>query len=260
MSDDALGPVIATHRYSTEEERNRVHLWTVVVGVGGLIAVAGQPLGVFLAAGGALYVAVQLALIAGRQRRFGGSRIDRHEGGLTIEMRGAEPVIVSWNELGPLHAHRARFDALDRKGNVAVVISPWFALTGEREAKNLWTYVVQAGPVSLSLDRHWSEVNQLVDAIRKHRQRLCLPEAKRAIEAGQSVRFGPFEVDPEALQLQGRRLGWDDFVDLAMQQGIVAVRRKPAGRFGVVDLREVPDVDVLIELTRWVPARRTSYR
>lgn len=109
MRGDVLGRVLATHRSSTAEERIRGLTWTGVIGVGGRIAVVGQPLEGFLAAGGARHVVLLLArIVVVRQRRLGGDRIDRHEGGLTIDVRGDEPVTVSWNELGPLHAHRAR--------------------------------------------------------------------------------------------------------------------------------------------------------
>jgi hypothetical protein len=67
-------------------------------------------------------------------------------------------------------------------------------------------------------------------------------------------------VSRAGIDVGGRALPWPEIADVDESQGQVVVRRKPAGRFAVVEVASLPDVDVLIAPAKWVPKRLVTYR
>lgn len=258
--DEALGEHVATHRYSTADEQRRLLQWLGICGAGALLAAASFPFGLVLVVGGILAVATTLIEMAIRHARDGGGTIERYDRGLRIALRGRAPRMVGFEDVGAIVSDRGRFDVLDRKPTGAVLISPWFAFTADRKPKDVWRHRVRLGDDELSLDRHWTDVHELMNALVAARAKVLLPEAKRALEAGKEVSFGRVSITPDGVRVASRTLPWAELADVTIQQAQVVVRRKPAGRFAAIDTREVPDTNVLLQLARFVPEQRHSYR
>jgi hypothetical protein len=154
--------------------------------------------------------------------------------------------------------------SLERAVHPGAAVSPALAFSGALLPTNLWFHRVHVGEgtadrLVLEIDDHYTDARELVDELRKQRRSLRLPRDKQTIESGGACTFGPVTLSGEGVSVRDRTLLWRDVEKLSLEQGQVVVTRRPRGRFAIVECREVPDVDVLFELSSWIPSR-ASYR
>lgn len=251
-----LGEHVATHRYSTKEEQRFLLIGAVVV-VAGVIALAyNRALGILIIGGAVLFDVLTLGKVLLALMGSGGV-VERHEHGLRVVRRGREQTIP-FEKIRAIHRWRSAFDTLERKPGAFAVASPFRKITGERKAKNLWRYRIVTDSEPLVLDRHFEDLPQLVDAVVAARRSARLPDDERALAEGSEAVFGPVTLTTDAVVVRGRALPWSETRDVTLMQGQLVVRRKPNRQFAVLDVADVPDVDVLLELARSLPERAAS--
>ncbi len=246
-----LGEHVATHRYSTKEEQRFLLIGAAVVVAGAVALAYNRALGILIIGGAVLFDVLTLAKVLLALLGSGGV-IERHEHGLRVIRRGREQAIP-FGKIRAIHRWRSSFETLERKPGAFAVASPFRKITGERKAKNLWRYRVVTDGEPLVLDRHWTDLVPLVDAVVAARRSARLPDDRRALAEGSEAVFGPVTLTADEVVVRGRALPWTDARDVTLMQGQLVVRRKPNRQFAVLDVADVPDVDVLLELARSLP-------
>gem|GEM_PF-5958176 len=75
-----------------------------------------------------------------------------------------------------------------------------------------------------------------------------------AIDAGQTVEFGPYAVSRSELRLRGRKLPWANHGNTYVEKGVVHTIRKDDELFGsVTPTTEVPNIASLIRIAYRTP-------
>jgi hypothetical protein len=245
---EGLGAHVATHRYSTKDEQRFLLIGGLVV-VAGIVALAyNRALGFLIIGGAVLFDTLTLAKVLYALVGSGGV-FERHEHGLRV-VRGGKEQIIPYAKIRAVHRWRSAFDTLERKPGSFAVVSPWRKISGERKAKNLWRYRIESDGAPLTLDRHWTDLTDLIDVVTKHRKDARMESDARALAGDGEAVFGPVTLTSRSVIVRGRELSWEDTRDIVLLQGQLVVRRKPNRQFAVVDAADVPDIDVLLELAR----------
>lgn len=94
---------------------------------------------------------------------------------------------------------------------------------------------------ALMLDDVITNVEALGQCIDRTLARLRTPELTRAVQAGETVRFGDFAVDRHGLTVAGREIAWGAIGGLAVREGCLVVRDAQNTVCAIVPYGEVPN-------------------
>ncbi|WP_067898842.1 DUF6585 family protein [Actinomadura chibensis] len=150
--------------------------------------------------------AAAVGWVAGRDRpRVGGRAVTLHTGGLSV-VRRRDEARYTWDEL------------------VSVTVS---GVKPEPDAPTRWTFTLVAddGRV-LRLGDDLPEVRTLGAAVAAEVTARIVPRLLAAVQAGETVRMGPFDIDLDGVEKEGDRLPWDAVDDVAVDNGLVTVHAR----------------------------------
>lgn len=233
-SDDDLGATRAVHTKSATLG-GRIFLNALLLGPAAWFAIRAWGSGLSLidpatpalvtASYAVLFVVLPLAGIvstiqAVRTRR---DRVDVRERGLVATVRGTEQRI-------PFREIRAVTSRVVRtRGGVV------------HDHRVRWT----GG--ELRIDHSFGDVERLLSAIREATLERLVEDARDELAAGRSVRFGPWTLHPDALEVRGARLPRDLLGSVDLSAGVLRVRGKGhTESWAEQDVADVPNVHVLL--------------
>ncbi|MGH2508022.1 MAG: DUF6585 family protein [Ktedonobacteraceae bacterium] len=150
-------------------------------------------------------------------------------------------------------------NARGRRGEVIrwdQIQSIWEKVTRSsyRQSTLTYTYTVlrndgkifkQGSPLQKSRDMGLSMMREVV--------KIQLPLVKAAYQAGQTLAFGPINVDMQGVNNRKEMVPWDQIVRLTVSQGAVSVEQRGVQRqWSPVKSAEVPNLSVLMSLVNFV--------
>lgn len=202
---EQLGLLRSVHAPDTSARRILVFFGLVLVGC--IAGSASAPSVTFaLALAGCVSVVAGVILLA-TLLPLRGLRIELHAAGLVVHKRGAREVILFedvdevWYELAEVGGHLAQIHALrlvDHAGARHVVPAR------VRDAATMINWVFRCCSTPL------------------------LPDARRALQRGESLTFGNVQIDQDSIRVNGARMAWKDVHLVRMQPGKIALFRRQA--------------------------------
>ncbi|MGI5166892.1 DUF6585 family protein [Spirillospora sp. CA-253888] len=226
--------------------RRRALAWLVLLGLAGaalvpaaaLYLAAGRPLlGVPAALLAVGYLGTTAWILARGALRGRGTVVTLHNGGLAVTRSGRSDIYV-WDDL------------------VAVAVS---GVQRARHARTRWRFTVAtARGGTLEFGDELPDVRLLGEAVIAEVTERAVPRALAALEAGRTVRFGPFAVGPGGVDKEGRRVPWAALRDVVIANGVVAVRSADGVRELTALTGYTPNAVALAELCRRITAGRRA--
>lgn len=180
-----------------------------------------------------------------------------------VALLGSALFFGGWRK-GGLRTRRPRWtyfvypQALVQLDDEVASVIRWDDITELHSPKNLGDYRIttkdgRTFPIRHGVQDHTGLIASVVQNV----QEQVLSPAKQAVDAGQKVTFGPFEVSREAISYKGKTLSWDQVAALEVQIGR-AGRRLRIRRSGALlpwcyaNLASFPNGVLLPELLNYV--------
>lgn len=230
-----LGPLVRRHRSPAPVQP--IILILVVFGLPGVALLTGvrsEPGQVFAgdratnAALGAAFLAGAIACVIGLVRKSTLS-VAVHEGGLYWTERGLRRK-VSWTDIVGV---RARLVSRLVQG-VEVSRSQVFRLQLEDGRELVATHML-------------NDVVALVEHVERKLEARLLPAMRRALEAGETVTFGPIRLTSDGLAVSDHVVEWSQLAVVEVDDGTIFVRLKD-GRAREVESSKVTNARLLLAL------------
>ncbi len=164
--------------------------------------------------------------------RTGSMRVCAHRAGLMV-VRGRRRRVVHWSEVQAIRTRALRYSLP--------------ALLGRRRTE---LELALTDGSRLNFGGELSEFDKLVEHAKQYVYPRLLTECIRALQAGQTLRFGPLTIDPKGMRYRRRRLSWDELDEAIVKDGHLNIlpQSQKTARPWRMPVHRIPNVEVCAQL------------
>lgn len=123
---------------------------------------------------------------------------------------------------------------------------------GPADAVSWHCVLVRDDDTEAALGPEFPGIQDVVETVSAAVTERLLPEYASRIEAGGTVRFGPFTISRDGIAKDGEKVHWTDVADVEISNGLVHVNRKDRTDGMTATAGEVPNAVAFSELARYV--------
>lgn len=242
--DERLGEPCSAHDPRRVNPRSRT--WLVVLGLPGLVLLPFAVRFVLQGFGWATVLSVLLcAAYLGAAGRIlvrdvmpgYGRMLYLYENGLIL-VHGREVEAFSWEAVKEVRVSGARM--------------------GSAEAVSWRCVLVREDDAQAVIGPEFPGVQEVVEAVSSQVTERLLPKYIARVEAGGTVRFGPFAISRDGVTKDGEEVTWPNVANVEISNGMVYVNRLDRTRGMTATAGEVPNAVAFGELARYVREQRSK--